>query len=112
MFRQYGGKVDNNGNGAVQIFHNNTAMEWDIYQISVTCGTMGAACVVQISINGAFLCATPQGSMDTATGPPDAVLNSADVMLVQWSNGIPGDQLEVNVWFNENVVGTTMSTAH
>jgi hypothetical protein len=112
MFRSYDGIIDITGTGSVTIFHNNAAMEWDIYQVSVSCGVIGASCIVQLSINGAFLCATPQGSLDTATGPPDIVLNSSDVLVVTWKNGMPLDAVVANVWYNENPVNTTYSSAH
>lgn len=112
MFRQYTSKIAVGGSGQIDISHTNTATEWDIYQISVSCGMMGASCVVQLVLNNAFLCATPQGSLDTATGPPDVVLNASDILSAVWSNGIVGDTIIVNIWFNENPVGTTVSLAH
>lgn len=112
MFRSFESIMDTTGSASVTIFHNNASMEWDIYQISVTCGVVGASCIVFLTVNGAFLCATPQGSLDTASGPPDIILNSSDVLTANWRNGMPGDVVIVNIWFNENPVGTTMSTAH
>lgn len=112
MFRSYSGYVDKNGNATLTIQQNNAAMEWDIYQISCICGNMAAACIVVISVNGAFLCSTPQGSMDTATGPPDTVIGVSDVLTIQWLQGMPGDQVIANIWYNENVDGTTFSSAH
>lgn len=110
MFTQGTAVIAAGGIASVQIFHNNAATEWDIYQISVTCGTMTATCIVQINVNGNFVCATPQGSLDTATGPPDIVLNATDVLTINWSNGVVGDQVIANIWYNENPVGTTFST--
>jgi hypothetical protein len=112
MFRSYQGSINAAGTGSVEIFHTNTATEWDIYQISCICGTMGATCVVILYVNGAFLCASPQGSIDTATGPPDLVLNSSDKLLAEWQLGTIGDTVTVNIWYNENPVGTTMSISH
>lgn len=112
MFRSFQGTVDHTGTGNVSVTHNNAAVEWDVYQISCICGTMGATCVVVLYVNGAFLCASPQGSMDTATGPPDVVLGSSDVLLAQWQLGTIGDTVTVNVWFNENPVGMTSSMSH
>lgn len=112
MFRSYQGTVLSNGIGTVEIQHGNTAMEWDVYQISCVCGTMLATCVVILYVNGAFLCATPQGSLDTATGPPDVILNAHDLLTAQWQNGVVGDPLTVNIWFNENPVGSTFSASH
>jgi hypothetical protein len=73
---------------------------------------MNANCVVILYVNGGFLCATPQGSLDTATGPPDVVLGVSDVLTAAWQLGTAGDTLTVNIWYNENPDGTTMSTAH
>jgi len=73
---------------------------------------MGATCVVILYVNGYFLCASPQGSLDTATGPPDVVLNAHDVLTAQWQQGVPNDPINVGIWYNENPAGTTMSTAH
>lgn len=112
MFRQYQGAIGPNKTGSVDVQHNNASMEWDIYQISVSCGTMGATCVVILYVNGAFLCATPQGSLDTATGPPDVVLSVSDILTATWELGTPGDTVTVNIWFNENPVGTTVSLSH
>ena len=112
MFRQYQGKIGPSGTGSVDVSHNNTAMEWDVYQISVTCGTMGATCVVILYVNGAFLCATPQGSGDTATGPPDVILSTTDILTATWQLGTIGDTVTVNIWFNENPVNTTYSSSH
>lgn len=112
MVRSYSGIIDAHGNATLTIYQNNVAMEWDIYQISCSCGNMAATCIVIISINGNFLCSTPQGSMDTACGPPDAVIGVSDVMTIQWLQGMPGDQVVANIWYNENPDGTTFSTAH
>jgi hypothetical protein len=73
MYRSYQGSIGANGRGSVEVRHGNAAVEWDVYQISCQCGTMGATCVVILYVNGAFLCATPQGSLDTACGPPDVM---------------------------------------
>jgi hypothetical protein len=112
VFRSYSGIVDKNGNATLVIEQFNAAMEWDIYQISCVCGSMGNTCIVVISVNGAFLCSSPQGSGDTATGPPDTVLGASDTMTIQWTQGTPGDQVIANLWYNENVDGTTFSSAH
>jgi hypothetical protein len=106
-FRQFTGVIGTAGTAEVDVWHNNTASEWDIYQISVSCGSMTASCIVQLMINGCFLCATPQGSLDTATGPPDVILNSTDVLGAFWSAGIPGDTVVVNVWYDEAPVGAS-----
>ena len=112
MFRSFSGTIDHNGNATVEIRQNNAAMEWDIYQISCSCGSSASTCIVALTVNGAFLCASAQGAMDTATGPPDVVIGVSDVLAALWSQGIAGDQVIVNIWYNENVDGTTFSSAH
>jgi hypothetical protein len=112
VYRSYQGSIGANGRGSVEVRHGNAAVEWDIYQISCQCGTMGATCVVILYVNGAFLCATPQGSLDTACGPPDVVLNSTDTLTATWQLGTVGDTVTVGIWYNENPSGTTISLAH
>jgi len=112
MYRNFTNTISATGIGKVDIQHGNTAVEWDIYQISVSCGTITAPCIVLILVNNYFLCATAQGSLDTATGPPDVVLNSSDILTAQWQQGMPGDTINVGLWYNENPVDTTYSTAH
>lgn len=112
MFRNYANTIDHTGSGSVDITHGNAAVEWDVYQISCSCGTMTAPCIVILYVNMNFLCATAQGSLDTATGPPDVVLNSSDILTAAWQQGMPGDQINVGIWYNENPVGFTYSTAH
>lgn len=106
-YRKFTGVIAANGTGEVDVQNTNAAMEWDIYQISCKCGAIQANCIVVLNINGNFLCATPQGSLDTATGPPDVILRATDIMQAQWQNAIPGDPIEVGIWYNENPVGTS-----
>jgi hypothetical protein len=105
-------KLDSTGGGAVNVGPSITNMEWDIYQISVTTTRIVASCQAQILHNGFFLCATPVGSRDTATGPPDIVVRPGDDLTVQWIDGAVGDLATVGVWYNENPVGTTVSMSH
>lgn len=112
MFRSFQDTINTTGAGKVDISHGNAAVEWDIYQISCSCGAITAPCLVILYINNNFLCATPQGSLDTATGPPDVVLNSTDILTAQWQQGSPGDVITVGLWYNENPVGMTFSSAH
>lgn len=112
MFRSFTEAIGPTGSGSVEIRNVNTAVEWDIYQISCSCGQITAPCLVILYVNDNFLCASPQGSLDTATGPPDVILNSADTLTAQWQQGSPGDDITVGIWYNENPVGTTISTAH
>jgi hypothetical protein len=105
-------KLDSGGSGVVTIGPNQTAMEWDIYQISLRTTNFVSTCWAVIEVNGFFLCSTPQGSLDTATGPPDTVLQPGDEMTVLFVSAHPNDLASVGIWYNENPVGTTMSTAH
>lgn len=107
MYRAFTNTIAPSGNGSVPIQNTNAAMEWDIYQISVQCGAIQANCIVILYINGNFLCATPQGSLDTAVGPPNVILRATDVLTAQWQNGFPGDPLTVGIWYNENPVGSS-----
>lgn len=112
MFQSFQGKADIRGAAVVEITTQNSAMEWDIYQISIKSNTFLANCVAAIYFNGFFLCATPQGSMDTATGPPDVVIQPGDLLTVEFTAAPPNDTVSVGIWFNENPVGTTYSSSH
>jgi len=104
-YRAFTGTISANGSGTVTIQNGNAATEWDIFQISTQCGSIQANCIVILYVNGNFLCATPQGSLDTAYGPPNVILRSTDVLTAVWSNGFPADPLTVGIWYNENPVG-------
>lgn len=112
MFRAFQTELDVNGNGYVEVGPDNAAMEWDIYQISVSTVQVVDICAVLILHNGFFLCGTPQGSRDTATGPPDTVVKTSDTLIVEWYAGAPYDTATAAIWYNENPVGTTTSSAH
>lgn len=86
--------------------------EWDIYQVSVNTAQFSSATEVEITHNGFFLCGSPQGSLDTATGPPDIVVRASDFLAITWANGPAGQLATAGVWYNENPTGTTISTAH
>lgn len=112
MFRTFQTRVDEHGNAIVHVQTLTTAMEWDIYQISVKTQVFWVFTQSEIQINGFFVCGSPQGSLDTATGPPDIVLTPGDDLTVAWINASPGDIATVGIWYNENPVGTTYSTSH
>jgi hypothetical protein len=86
--------------------------EWDIYQISVSTKTFTPTCLAEVLHNNFFLCGSPQGSLDTATGPPDIVVRASDFLEIAWTNGTANDLATVGVWYNENPTGQTTSTAH
>lgn len=112
MFRAFQVKLSSAGAGTVDVGPPSSAMEWDIYQISVKTLHFNTTCQVQILHNGFFLCASPQGSLDTATGPPDVVINPQDDLTVTFTGGSPNDTATVGIWYNENPVGTTISLTH
>lgn len=112
MFRTFQVKLDNKGNGSVDVSPFITNKEWDIYQISVQTATFNAMCVCEIQHNGFFLCVSPQGSMDTATGPPDIIVGPGDILTVKWFSATADDLATVGLWFNENDTGTTVSFTH
>lgn len=112
MFRTFQQKVDSNGAAVVTVKPLTTAMEWDIYQISVKTQVYWKYTQCEIQVNGFFVCGSPQGSLDTATGPPDTVLTPNDTLTVTWINASPGDIATVGIWYNENPVGSTMSMSH
>lgn len=87
-------------------------MEWDIYQLSTKTNTFLTSCQVEIQKNGYFLCASPQGALDTATGPPDIVLQPTDILEAIFIHGAPNDTATISLWYNENQVNTTYSTSH
>jgi len=100
------------GQATITIRVTNTAVEWDIYQISVTTTTQASNVYVDILYNGFFLCNSYQGQKDTATGPPDVVLQPSDVLTIVFNGIATGDTPTVGMWYNENPTGTTISTAH
>jgi|SRR5215469_3457576 len=107
MYRNFNDIINSTGSGSVTITHGNAAVEWDVYQISCSCGMITAPCIVILYVNGYFLCATPQGSLDTATGPPDVILTSSDILTAAWQQASPGDNINVGIWYNEKPVGYT-----
>lgn len=112
MFRAFQVKFDTTGAGIVNVGPSITNMEWDIYQISVKTSTFSPFAQCQVLHNGFFLCASPQGALDTATGPPDIVVKPGDDLTVQWINGVAADLATVGIWYNENPVGSTTSFTH
>lgn len=112
MFRSFQTRLDASGNGFVSLSPYVESIEWDIYQVSIQTATAIATCTAEIRHNGFFLCSTAQGSKDSATGPPDCVVQASDMFSIYWFNGQPNDQATVGIWFNENPAGTTYSSAH
>jgi hypothetical protein len=112
VFHSFQSKADARGAAVVEVTTQNSAMEWDIYQISLKCNTFIANCIAAIYLNGFFLCATPQGALDTATGPPDVVIQPGDLLTVEFTAASPNDTVSVGLWFNENPVDTTYSASH
>lgn len=129
----------------IDIAPNNTAMEWDIYQISVETMPMIQGCFCEIRLNadpltvsvgsisitqpypgitnpypsGYLVCYTGQGSKDTAVGPPDIVAQAGDQLNIRWiAYTLQGDDTtghalcSAYLYYNENPVGTTYSSAH
>ena len=109
MFRAFQVKLDSQGAGNVRVGPPNVNNEWDIYQISLNCsGPPMAKCTATLFHNGFFLCASPQGWSDTATGPPNTLVRPGDALTVSWVGGSPGDIATAGVWYNENPVGSTI----
>jgi hypothetical protein len=112
VFRTFQEKVQPNGIAVIHVTPITTAMEWDIYQISIKTQIFWQYTQAEVQINGFFVCGSPQGSLDTATGPPDLVLKPGDDLTITWINASPGDLALVGIWYNENPVGTTVSFSH
>lgn len=105
------GRVQPDGTALAHIHVPQSAMEWSIYQFSLetTPHNQNAApyCQAEIRHNGFFLCSTPQGTKDTATGPPATICKPNDEITIQWINAIPGDLATVSFFYDENPVGTS-----
>lgn len=112
VFRGFQTKLDNSGYGTIHVGPDNAAMEWDIYQISTRTSQFSQSCIAEVLHNTFFLCGTPVGWKDTATGPPDTVLRPGDEIVINFYYGNAKDLATVGIWYNENPVGTTTSTAH
>lgn len=111
-FRAFQVTLNNQGGGSIDLSPYIESVEWDIYQISVQTNPYDTSCIAEIHHNGFFLCGSAQGGKDSATGPPDCVVLPKDTFTVTWSGGPLGGQANLGVWYNENAVGTTYSTAH
>ena len=98
--------------GSVVVEPPSSAWEWDIYQIAIQTKTFSPTCQVEVLHNNFFLCGSPSGSLDTATGPPDVVVRPSDFLAVVWTGGVHNDLATVGIWYNENQTGTTISLAH
>lgn len=101
MFRTFQTRLDGNGNGSIDLSPYIESVEWDIYQISVQTNTFDFNCIAEIHHNGFFLCGSTQGSKDTATGPPDCVVQPKDTFTIMWSSGPPNGYGNLGVWYNE-----------
>ena len=119
MFRAFQVEIDlKTGEGSIDVGPSITSMEWDIYQISVRTSVFSPFTQCEILHNGFFLCASPQGALDTATGPPDIVVKPGDDLTVLWVAGAAPTPPQttnlatVGIWYNENPVGTTVSLTH
>lgn len=112
MFRAFQTQLDNTGNGSVNISPYVESSEWDIYQVSVQTGALTGGCTCTIAHNGFFMCASSQGSQDSAYGPPDVVVLPSDQFTVTWAHGKPNDTGTAGIWYNENPTGTTYSSSH
>jgi hypothetical protein len=111
-FRTFQVQITANGTASLTIRPTDTAIEWDIYQISTLTGNQKNNCDVDVLYNGFYLCNSYQGQKDTATGPPDVVLQPSDFLTINFIGATPGDYATVGLWYNENPTGTTISTAH
>lgn len=108
MFRAFQTTLDSNGAGYVRVGPGMTNVEWNVRQVSVRCAQAHPQCQVIMYHNGFFVCGSPQGWLDTATGPPNLVVRPGDELTVQWTFGIPEDLATAGVWYTENPVGTTV----
>jgi hypothetical protein len=112
MQRSASAQFDATGAATVSWVPNNRAVEWDIYQISIRTNPYQTAVTAEVNHAGFFRCASPQGGLDTATGPPDVVQQANEEVTVYFTGGTPGTTAIVNWWYNENPTGTTISWAH
>jgi hypothetical protein len=112
MFRAFQTTLNASGNGQIDISPYIESVEWDIYTVAIQTQIQNPSCIAEIHQNGFFLCASSQGSKDTATGPPDAVILPNDILSILWFNGTANDVATAGVWYNENPKGTTTSSAH
>jgi hypothetical protein len=111
-FRTFPGVIGADGTASIIIQQDNASVEWDIYQVSVSAPAQSAnpaASIMTASmmLNGFFLCGTSQAAADTASGAPDAILSRSDTMTLNFSLGTPGQAIQVGIWYNENVSGTS-----
>lgn len=111
-FKTFPGKLDASGNGSVIIQQDNASVEWDIYQISVNGSnptTNNMICTVLL--NSFLLCNSPAAAADTATGPPDVILSRGDTLTVNFTQGISNDNVNVGIWFDEAIAGSSNAGA-
>jgi hypothetical protein len=112
MFRAFQTQIDGTGKGQIDVSPYIESVEWDIYTVAIQTQIQNSACIAELHQNGFFLCASSQGSKDTATGPPDVVILPNDTLSILWFNATPNDTATAGVWYNENPKSTTYSSAH
>lgn len=62
---------------------------WSVEQVSVQ--TTGGACTAAVYKNGALICATSSGQLDSADGAPAVTIEGSDQLQIQWTgagNGV------------------------
>lgn len=105
--RGYQTRVRPDGTATIDVAPDIVNAEWEVHQISVKCTSPG--CEAQVLYNTFFLCATPQGWLDTATGPPYPIVSAANPITVSWAYGTEGDQATVSILYVENPSGSTVA---
>lgn len=107
MHRRYQVRLDSTGTGRVDISPDITAVEWDVYQVSVQTNPIRSGCIAAMYFNDAYIHHTMFGSQDSASGAPNTVLNPQDIFTVVWTGGTAQAQATVSIWYSENPVGTS-----
>lgn len=93
--------ADATGAAVATISLNNSGLVWIVAQISVETVPFRVGCTAVIRRNGIFVAGSPQGSSDTAYGPPAILLRTGDQLTVTWAGLTKGDQGKATAFYAE-----------
>lgn len=91
--------------GGVSYQHGKAGIQWLVYQISVATQPFRAGATASVFINNSYRTSTKYGGNDSAAGAPAWVLNDVDLIAVAWANVMGGDELILNLLYEEVLWG-------
>jgi hypothetical protein len=97
--------ADSSGNAELDFAHGKGHVWWIVWQVTVQSVPFRSGARVSIFVNGQYRTSSVNGGADSAQGPPAWTLYSDDTLSAQWTGLTVGDEVILQLLYEEVPIG-------